>query len=129
MHQGLAVTPTVACGWDVRGWGRIFSGIALEWMALMSQVVEFSCMELSGVSDGMCGPNRRVGTRDPFIEAQPVGNLQFTSVQRASPTTPRHFLASIVRELVRRMHEEENSSTRCLIKHQNEFRRNRVRLW
>jgi len=23
------------------------------------------------------------------------------------------------------MHEEENSSTRCLIKHQNEFRRNR----
>ena len=37
------------------------------------------------------------------------------------------------------MHEEENSSTRCLIKHQNEFRRNRreavflfaayVRLW
>src|SRR5260221_6967595 len=79
----------------------------------------------TGGFNAICRPNGRVGTRDPFIEGQPVGNLQFPSAQRPSPTTPRHFLASIVRERVRRMHEEENSSTRCLIKHQNEFRRNR----
>ena len=32
----------------------------------------------TGGFNAICWPNGRVGARDPFIEGQPVGNLQFT---------------------------------------------------
>src|SRR5258708_33188709 len=63
----------------------------------------------NGGFNAICWPNGRVGTRDPFIESQPVGNLQFTSVQRPSPTTPRPFLGSLVRARGRPTDREENS--------------------
>ena len=57
----------------------------------------------TGGFNPICWPNGHVGARDPFIEGQPVGNLQFTIGPTPFTTTPRHFLASIVRERVRGM--------------------------